>query len=81
MRAWSWGSMVFIFMATLVVAHGFAPVLLVLKMAFHAASAVVSLASCIAMASMFAWTRAESTASFSTAKVVDFGLLGIISVS
>jgi hypothetical protein len=57
-------------MATFVAAQDVLPVL---KMAFHAASAVVCSASCIAMASMFACTRAESTAAFSLAKVIDVG--------
>ena len=57
------GSMPFIFMATFVAAHA----LLDLKMAFHAASAVPTWASCMAMASMFAWTWQESTSFCSAA--------------
>jgi len=57
-------------MATRVEAHG----LLERKIACHAASAVVALASAMAMASMFAATRALSTTAFCPAKVMALGV-------
>ena len=63
-------SVILILMATRVEAHG----LLERKIACHAASAVVALASAMAMASMFAATRALSTTAFCPAKVMALGV-------
>src|ERR1017187_4023453 len=76
-RAMFLDSMAFTLMATFVAAQA----LLDLKMAFQAASAVVWLASCMAMASMFACSRAASTAAFSRAKVMFAGVFFTIFVS
>jgi len=65
MRAWFLGSIVFILMATFVAFHA----LLDLKNGFPGRIGGGLVASCMAMASMFACTRAESTAAFSDAKV------------